>query len=210
MNCIATWVYGKEMGGVHFSMFPFTASKHCVKALESNYNQHSKLFIPTGLSQVNIALGDHPSKRSRRDNQGAQEATLQRGIADNQLSNKVCESDSVGPHGQVVRDRVVNVVGGGHANDSGQESPGTEDAAGERASRDLAIAVELGGVCGRAVGLQTVKGGDNGDLWRGALDRGIWQGVIGIVELTAQYIQRQAIWGGYPRIEAGRSEIGTL
>lgn len=169
-----------------------------------------KLFIRTGLSQVDLALGDHPSKRGRRDNQGAQEATLQRSISDNQLSDEVCQRDSVGPHGQVVRDRVVNVVGGSHANDSGQESPGAEHAARERASSDLAIAVELRGICGRAVGLQTVQGGDDGDLWWGALDRGIWQGAVGKVELNTQYIQRQAIWGEYPQIGGGRSEIGTL
>lgn len=43
----------------------------------------------TDLTQVRLTLGEHPSQRTRRNNQRVQEPALERGIAEDELANKV-------------------------------------------------------------------------------------------------------------------------
>lgn len=100
------------------------------------------LFQIRHLTQVRSALGEHPSQRTRRNNQRIQEPALERGIAEDELANKVRQRNAVRPHAKVVRDRVRDVVSSSHTNDCREEGPGSEDAAGERSCGNRAIAVE--------------------------------------------------------------------
>jgi hypothetical protein len=55
----------------------------------------------------------------------------------------VCQGNTVGPQGEIVRDGRVDVVGGSHANDCGEESPSAKDTTGERLDSNGTIGVEL-------------------------------------------------------------------
>lgn len=76
----------------------------------------------------------------------------------------MCQGDTIGPQGEIVRDRRVDVVGGSHTNDRREERPSAKDTTGERLNGNGTIGVELGGVIGGTVGLQTVDGRYDGDL----------------------------------------------
>lgn len=103
------------------------------------------------------------------------------------------QRNAVGPDSEIVCDRRVDVVGGGHANHSGEESPGAENATRQGFDGHGAICVELRGVVGGTVGLQTVDGGDDGDLNEvsGELPR----------RETRTNIQTGATWAEGPRRE---------
>lgn len=110
-------------------------------------------FDSSSSTQIGLPLSQHPRQRRRSHNQRAQEATTQRGITKDKLSHKVCQGNTVGPQGEIVRDGRVDVVGGSHANDRGEEGPSAKDTTGERLDGNSAIGIELGGVIGGAVGL---------------------------------------------------------
>jgi len=115
-------------------------------------------IIPYLGAQVKLPLGQHPRNRRGGHDQRAQKASLQGSVAEDKFTDEVCQRNAVGPDSEIVCDRRVNVVGGGHANHGGEESPGAKNATRQGLNRYDAIGVELGSVVGGAVGLQTVDG----------------------------------------------------
>ena len=152
--------------GILYTSFLYRVAREAPRQIHGlSFAESTPDYIAPCLSaQVKLALGQHPRNRRGCHDQRTQEASLQGSLAENKFTDEVRQRNAVRPHGEIVCDRGVNVVGGGHANHGGEESPGTENATGQGLDRHVAIGVELGGVVGGAVGLQTVDGGDNGDL----------------------------------------------
>lgn len=83
------------------------------------------------------------------------------------------EGRAIRPHGQLVEDRIGNIVGGIEPDHGGEEGPGAEGAGRERGDEVRGGGIDLYGVCGRQVGLNCVGDSDDGDLvGRGQEDEG--------------------------------------
>lgn len=87
----------------------------------TNHNhEHYSSGIPPLLQR-------HPTQARARHNQRSQKSTLRpRSPEYKPLTHKMQESDPVRPPRNVVDERIVDVVGGVHTDDSGKESPRTE------------------------------------------------------------------------------------
>lgn len=92
-------------------------SGHCPELQSITYEYmypeyHPVLHLST---QISLPLGQHPRNGGRRHDQRAQESSTKRSIAEDKLSDKMCQRNAVCPNGEVVGDRGGDVVGGGHA-----------------------------------------------------------------------------------------------
>lgn len=83
------------------------------------------------------------------------------------------------PDGQLVHERIRDIIGSVKSNHSREKSPGAEGSGRERAHGTRWRGVDASGIDGGGVGLDTVSDGDEGDLFirrKGALEEGLGKG----------------------------------